>query len=346
MPKIQQRPQDPPNAIQLEPVEGCSLACDFCGVQGIRESVGNYKFMNDETVQHFISTLNEAMEGNNWNPRLELAMHGEPTMHPNIVAICDDITNGVNPRELIMVSNGTRFASHPALADELAAAGVTSICLDQYDGCDFVPKFVKDYKGGVPVYNFNDKKFRSLKHSGCYIVIKDDVTELESPYDKVNTHCGGGGKPWKNNPAIEKRCAKPFRELSIRWDGSVALCCNDFRGIYKIDSILHHDNLDTLWQHKNFDAARRVLYHNSREFDPCRWCDALSPRVGLLPDKFGKLQMPAPTPDTCHTLEVAVKGAPLTVPVLRGWESEAACLPEHVKLVQLKTQPIDEQGTQ
>lgn len=27
-----------------------------------------------------------------------------------------------------------------------------------------------------------------------------------------------------------KRCAMPFREMAIRWDGSVALCCDDWRG--------------------------------------------------------------------------------------------------------------------
>ena len=29
--------QDPPNAIQVEFVEGCNLACSFCGIQYIRE---------------------------------------------------------------------------------------------------------------------------------------------------------------------------------------------------------------------------------------------------------------------------------------------------------------------
>ena len=30
--------QDPPNAIQVEFVEGCNLACSFCGIQSIREN--------------------------------------------------------------------------------------------------------------------------------------------------------------------------------------------------------------------------------------------------------------------------------------------------------------------
>ena len=30
--------QDPPNSIQIEFVEGCNLACSFCGIQSIREN--------------------------------------------------------------------------------------------------------------------------------------------------------------------------------------------------------------------------------------------------------------------------------------------------------------------
>ena len=30
--------QDAPNAIQIELVEGCNLACSFCGIQAIRDN--------------------------------------------------------------------------------------------------------------------------------------------------------------------------------------------------------------------------------------------------------------------------------------------------------------------
>jgi radical SAM protein with 4Fe4S-binding SPASM domain len=174
--------------------------------------------------------------------------------------------------------------------------------------------------------------------------VKADVTHLTTAYDKVNTHCGGGGPPAAVNPALHKRCAKPFRELSIRWDGNVAVCCNDFRGIYKIGNVRDYPDLDALWQHERFAAARQMLYHESRDFMPCVWCDAVSPRVGLLPDKHGKQQMARPDENTLRILDEAVEGDPYTPPVLRGWElgEGGACLPPLLELGVLQRQALDE----
>ena len=341
-PKLQTYKQDPPNAVQLELVEGCSLNCHFCGVQGIRAKRGGYKFMEERTLAGFCERLTVA-KTNKWNPRLELAMHGEPSVHPQFLKMTT-MLGTLKPRELIVVSNGTGFVKDPnTLIAALFSVGVTSICLDEYKGCDFVKRFREKYTGDIPVYSFIDgEKFRGEKHKGQHIVIKDDVSNLNTPYDKVNTHCGGGGRPQQVNPALHKRCAKPFRELSIRWDGNVALCCNDFRGIYKIGNLLDYLTLEELWQHPAFEAARRMLYSADRGFIPCQWCDAVSPRVGLLPDKYGKLDMPAPDQSTTDTIATATQGASYALPVLRGWEVHSKpCLPEGTVTAGLATQPVD-----
>ena len=82
--------QDPPNSIQIELAEGCNLACSFCGIQSIRENGADgpdnthgkasapYKYLSIERAKSICARIKEA----GWNPRLEFAMHGEPTMHP------------------------------------------------------------------------------------------------------------------------------------------------------------------------------------------------------------------------------------------------------------------------
>jgi len=347
MPKIKssKERQDPPNAVQLELVEGCSLNCTFCGVQGIREKKGGYKYMSPEVFGQFVSALHHSMSKHKWNPRIELAMHGEPTMHPDLIKYTRRIGK-LKPREFILVTNGTGLAKNPSMVDKLAGGGITSFCLDKYEGCDFVDRFLRDYKGHIPIYDFTGpeaEKFRSNKNKKPpFIVVKGDVSDLTTPYDKVNTHCGTGCQPFRVNPSLHKRCAKPFREMSIRWDGNVALCCNDFRGIYKIGNIASFDGLDELWQHKRFEAARRMLYNGDRRFKPCQWCDAISPRVGLLPDKYGRKELKAPTAATQNLIALATSGSPYTKPVLRGWETEGnECIPDGLSIVGLGNQSID-----
>jgi MoaA/NifB/PqqE/SkfB family radical SAM enzyme len=343
------RRQEPPNAVQIEPVEGCSLSCSFCGVQGIRDRKGDYRFMAVETAVALRNRLGHAMRHDGWNPRLEFAMHGEPTVHPEFVRLAR-LFGSLNPRELIVVSNGTGFVKDPnAFVAALVDAGITSVCMDQYEGCDFVPRFLARYTGPVPVYDYtgpNAEKFRSNQDlKPPFIVVKEDVLHLTKPWDKVNTHCGGGGPVPDPNPALHKRCAKPFRELSVRWDGNVALCCNDFRGVYKVANVRDHATLEELWQHPAFEAARRMLVHADRGFAPCQWCDALSPRVGLLPDKYGKEALPPPDGKTLQVLQAASAGRPYTTPVLRGWEARGdACLPPLVELGVLRHQPLDKVG--
>ena len=337
--------QDPPNAVQVELVEGCSLSCQFCGVQGIREKRGQYKFMTRKTAEHLVEMLRGAMANDRWNPRIEFAMHGEPTVHPQLIGMVR-MFGELSPRELILVSNGTGFVKNPdQFVSDLVEAGITSVCLDQYDGCEFVPKFLSRYTGPTPVHNYDgDKaqKFRGASRSKPYIVVKRDVSHLTKPFDKLNTHCGAGGPPQPVNPAMNKRCAKPFRELSIRWDGNVALCCNDFRGIYKIGNIAEFSGLDDLWQCEGFNAARRMLLHYSREFTPCRWCDALSPRVGLLPDKYGKTTLPEPDAGCGRVIDSAIAGPSYTEPVLRGWETSEPCVVE-LDVRRVTWQPLDKE---
>lgn len=321
-------------------------------MQGIRDRKGQYQFMSAATAATLCNRLAMAMRLYGWNPRVEFAMHGEPSVHPDFVGMVRRFGE-LRPRELIVVSNGTGFVKDPVrLVRELVAAGVTSICLDEYEGCDYVPRMLARYVGDVPVpvYQFDGEaptKFRGAARGEPYIVVKRDVSHLTTPFDKANTHCGAGGPPAARNPALHKRCAKPFREMSIRWDGNVSHCCNDFRGVYKVGNIADYPTLDELWQHERFEAARRMLYHGNRDFVPCNWCDALSPRVGLLPDKYGKETMPEPDADTYQVLAEAIDGDPYTTPVLRGWEvGEGAepCLPP--ALIELGTdllrrQPID-----
>ncbi len=324
MPKIQSKVgyrQDPPNAIQLELVEGCPLACSVCGLRGIRSKPGNYKMMTSETLEVFCKMLVEAKNEKRWNPRIELASHGEPTAHSHLAKMVSMISETC-PRELILVSNGFGLVNNSnASIESLVRAGITSFCLDQYEGCCYVPKIVERYTGSLPIYDSLDEKFRSnakLKE-GPYIVTKQDLTKANlGPYDRPNSHCGAGMRPPKT--PLLKRCTKPFRELTVRWDGNVALCCNDFRGIYKIGNIRDYTSLESLWQSTRFQAARRMLYTADRTFVPCCWCDAISPRVGLLPDKYGKKQLEPPDEQVQATLVAAVAGPSYSIPSLRPWE--------------------------
>lgn len=328
--------QDPPFCVQIELVEGCTLSCEFCGINGIREKPGNFQFMTHETLLRVGSELANVIRDHGWNPRIEFAMHGEPSMHPHLVEFIKELRGFLPKQNMVLFSNGSGFIKSPWLMDQLLEAGLNAIGLDAYEHVNIVPRLMAAYKtlhsaedDGFPIFYYPQQKEHSL-HVGkrkvpkSIVVIQDISKANDGNHSSLNTHCGGGMKP---TSPITARCAKPFREIAIRWDGNVAICCNDFRGVYKIANI-NQTPLHELWNHPYFNAARRILMTGSREFMPCASCNAKSMRVGLLPDKMGKVKMELPSEQDWNDVQKAVEGAPFTTPVRRAWEIEKTNFPE------------------
>jgi radical SAM protein with 4Fe4S-binding SPASM domain len=151
------------------------------------------------------------------------------------------------------------------------------------------------------------------------VVVCEDITEATTgSHSALCNHCGAAA-PF-DFQANGKQCAKPFRELAIRWDGNVALCCNDFRGEYRCGNVLERP-LDTIWQSAPFRVARMKLYHGERDFVPCWGCNAMSKMVGLLPDGFGQDELAKAGPKEAEVIDRALGNGPLSDVVLRPWEA-------------------------
>lgn len=316
--------QEPPFAVQVELSEGCNLRCPFCGINGIRTAEKTYKFMTAKTAERIASQMAE----HGWNARVEFAMHGEPTMNPNAAAIVAVFRKHLPKASMLMLSNGGGLLpGAPEKVGALMAAGLNTLGLDEYQQAKLVPKIMAALDKSPVGYNVfvypdqpeGNPHARQSPKSRRVVHIRPIDLNSAGTHATLNNHAGAGAPP--SNAAHGKPCAKPFRELSFRWDGSVAICCNDWRGDLPCGNINKVD-LDDIWNGSIMDAARRRLVSGDRGFGPCAGCDALSYRTGLLPDKMGKLTMPRPTPATNKILADAAKKKPLTAPVKREWEKK------------------------
>lgn len=303
------RKQVPPFSVQVELNEGCNLGCSFCGLRGMREEGRDpWYAMTKKTAQRIISELQRV----GWTSRIIFSMHGEPTLNPNMVRIIKLFREGLPKAILSVMTNGygivhgfgdkeDGFSSITERVMELASAGLNDLIIDYYsakgdaalieaelsdktahEGYDIN---IQHLAPKVPLYGNRVKNFR---------VLFNPPIQKEGAINRhLCNHCGAAGPL---DPSYQgKRCARPFRELSIRYDGSVALCCNDFRGEYPIGNIME-ESIEEIWYSKRFEAARILLYDGQRSFKPCEGCNALSHRVGLLPDMKGKESMPEATP--------------------------------------------------
>jgi radical SAM protein with 4Fe4S-binding SPASM domain len=320
------RPQEPPFALQVEAAEGCSLACSFCALQSIRDNGANaetgthgknsapYRFMKRETARRLASEVVRLA----WNPRWEFAMHGEPTMHPDLPGLVREVRTALPKASIMVTSNGSGLLKPERLFD-LLHAGINTLVLDDYKHAPgWVAKITELLDMcSVPFTYYPDDLTVSphARHSGQRIVVICDISDNASGNHQL-TNQGGCSFNGLKEPLAE-RCAKPFRELSVRWDGNVALCCDDWRGEYKIANVLSMP-LDDVWNHPHFDAARRRLYAKDRAFGPCKGCDVRTYRNGLLPDKMGKEAMPAPDTASEAHLRAAMRGRVFSIKLGKG----------------------------
>lgn len=307
--------QEPPFSIQIEMTEGCNLLCKFCGIHGIRSSAKGFKFMSIETAILIAKQIADA----GWNSRIEFAMHGEPTLHPKCSLIIHYFRHYLPRNQLMMLTNGAGLLPMPKVkTNRLFYAGLNVLGIDAYK---HNPHW-KEIHWRVPGEFYPGKApspHGRFKIGAREIIYIQDIKEAKSGgHSVLNNHCGCGAPPLEI--PMQQRCAKPFRELSIRWDGNIALCCNDWRGHYFCGSI-KSSSVETIWNNKAFQIARKMLYNNNRDFIPCKWCDAKSYRVGLLPDKMGKETMPKPTKADKQWLDENISPTKtLTKIVKREWE--------------------------
>lgn len=317
-----------PFAIQLEPTEGCSLACSFCGIQAIRNNGADaqlgihgknsapYKYMTTRTVEEVARQAAEL----GWNPRWEFAMHGEPTMHPDLPALVAAVRRWHGKGCIMVTSNGSGLLKNPeAQVKALFAAGVNTLALDDYKHSGgWVPRICAALEEDVlgaqhwKTFRYPAQKDGNphQRHSGMKLVIINDISDNSTGTHQL-TNQGGNSFARITEPLAE-RCAKPFRELSIRWNGNVALCCDDWKGAYKIGNVLSLPLRD-IWYHPAFEAARRKLYYRDRAFGPCAGCNVRTVRNGLLPDKLGKGKMDEPDAASELWLHAAMAGDPYSV---------------------------------
>lgn len=241
-------------------------------------------------------------------------------MHPDFVNMVANIRHNIPQAYIMVTSNGGGLQKDTAtMIRALRDVGLNTLAIDQYDHAPKLSQRIREEceSGDWTWYEYpaDPKGNPHRRHNKFFVsIMRDPSAEHSAKTPSLSNHCGAAFP--KNDNGAGKRCHRPFREMSVRWDGSVAICCNDWRGEYKIG----RGSIADLWQSDRMYAARQKLYHGQRDFGPCDGCDSRSYRVGLLPDKLGKESMPEPNAETDRIISEALAGDPFTAPVYRNWE--------------------------
>lgn len=282
--------QHPPFLIEIEPTEGCNLGCSFCGLRGIREKgTKPWKMMTIEDAKIIARKIKES----NWSSRICFCGHGEPTINPNLLEIIRIFRKELPKNKMQLICNGYGF-KHGVFdigyfLNQLELIGFNDVVFDVYsDNGDWTA--IQDVldKYDVKVIGKDGEAFNYDKNKGMRVALYPTDVDVKM-LRIMDNHCGAASPQDYSEKVTSKRCEKPFRYLFIRWNGLVCLCCDDFRGQYRIGNVLDFDKIEDLWNHPAFQAVRIMLLSSfHRKMKPCYGCNYHSIRPGLLPDPSGK----------------------------------------------------------
>lgn len=319
--------QHAPYQIEIEPTEGCNLGCNFCGLKGIREKgTKPWKYMTVDIARDAARKIRKA----GWKSSICFCGHGEPTLNENLLEIIKVFREELPNNIMSLVTNGYGFKhgifNINEFFDELEKLHFNDVIFDVYsDNGDWTA--IEDITDRYDIkiigrdgekYNYYGKKMRV----SIYPLEVDKTGRL---FRIMDNHCGAASPQDFSERRVNKRCQKPFRLLFIRWNSQVCLCCDDFRGQYKIGKVTEFDKIDDLWNSPAFQAARIQLFIGKRTFKPCYGCNYSPVRAGLLPDPCAKDKDVMPKKLSKEVIEVLrnsydEKGS--TTIVMRKWENK------------------------
>jgi len=279
-----------PYTVKIELTRGCNRRCPFCALPYMPWANEEYRFME-------VSTFTKAItDAGKWigKFRLELAERGEPSLHPNLVALLM-IARKFAPRCQIMITtnavglkNGEE--QYRQFISSLFDAGLNIAYIDGYDDATYdklqriFPFAEKMYEDGVHPYQYHSPTFKQIILVGGHHGEKNIIRQFHNmagtlPVDKVRK-LGYEIMELPDGKPLEKMCVRPFRETVIHYDGTVTICCNDW---YEVSSLgnVKDSTLEELFGRADF-ARAMLIAHNRAALRPCNTCSERSGfRVGL-----------------------------------------------------------------
>jgi MoaA/NifB/PqqE/SkfB family radical SAM enzyme len=278
-----------PWCFQVELTEGCNRICSFCGINAIRDKPGNYKYMTEDLAAKVAQDIVDL----NPNARIEFAMHGEPLQNPSHVRIFGIFRALLPKAQLMLTTNGkVLMKKMQERLDRIFDAGIDFVLMDTYyperdalraEAATLQNITVRDFyddlvKEGWSPYGNHRGKYRR------FVCLMDDIGARDGEHSSRKLHNHSGSVPGMAVPSepLKKTCTKPFREMSVTWNGEVRLCCEDWVGDY-VAGTAAKTSLRDIWYGEAMEAARAHLQNKDRSFGACKVCDASSGmRVGLL----------------------------------------------------------------
>jgi len=235
--------------VEIETINRCNGRCDFCPVS-VGKDIRERKIMDFDLFKKIIDELCDLHYGG----KLALFSNNEPFLDHNIIEKAKYARHKLPFAHLYTFTNGT-LLNMDLLLNILPY--LDELFIDNYtDNSTLIP-IVKEL----------------LEYEKYHPEIAQKVTvHLRDPHEILTSR--GGAAPNRKNiiSYAKEKCLLPFRQLIIRPDGKVSLCCNDALGQVTLGD-LSTQSIQEIWYGENYIKIREEIYMGRKNISLCKRCD-------------------------------------------------------------------------
>lgn len=240
------------NHIEVETINRCNGNCSFCPVNRT-EDPREKRIMTQELFESIVEQLADI----HYCGRFTTFSNNEPLLDERIIEFNQFARRKLPQARMHLFTNGTLLTLDKFIA---LAEVLDELVIDNYQ---------QDLKLIRPCEEIREycEKHPALK--------KKVTIVLRKPYEILTTR-GGTAPNRQEIPEYGKdRCVFPFKQIIVRPDGMISLCCNDALGQYTLGD-LNRESLLDIWYGPKFAMVRKCMYEGREKWGNCKYCDTFS----------------------------------------------------------------------
>lgn len=237
--------------IEIETINRCNGVCEFCPVNR-NVDTRELHIMSE----HLFYSIIDQLEKISYNGKIALFSNNEPLLDDRILKFHRYMREHLPYARTHLCTNGTLLT---------------------------IDKFIEltEYLDELMIDNYNQELKliepckRIVEYCESHKELKEKVTIILRKPMEVLTNRGGDAPNAKEYEQYSNAsCMLPFKQLIVRPDGKVSLCCNDALGKCTLGD-LNKETLEEVWFGDRFGEARKILSKGRSDFERCKSCNTL-----------------------------------------------------------------------
>lgn len=239
------------SSVEIEIINKCNGECPFCPVNRHTDP-RPLKKMDQRLFKKIIDELGEM----HYTGRLALHSNNEPFLDSRIIEFAKYAREHVENAFVYLYTNGTL------------------VTLDKFQ--EIIP-----YLDKMIIDNYNDELKLHENAQAIHAFCRKDRMlneKVEIHVRKVNEvlYTRGGLSPNnKKKKTLPMSCILPYKQMVIRPDGKISLCCSDPYGTNTMADV-NKMSLKEAWYSERYKSVRKSLRKGRKYINRCRYCDCLS----------------------------------------------------------------------